>query len=274
MFRRHPSRSALVRAPVTGPMMARTNPLVTFFHSPVQWLQPVQLSAATLLRLSTRVETLKGVLLTLKQLSPDDYLEFMVGYLEAGLERFGEAWGYTDLLTILRAATDALKPEAYLEIGVRRGRSLGVVAAACPTVTIYGFDLWLSNYAGIENPGPDFVQREMHRIGHQGALTLVSGDSKVTVPQFLENHPHLFFDIVTVDGDHSADGAAADLRLVLPRLKIGGVIVLDDVAHPQHRDLAEVWNREVASQVSFDGLMYTTLGYGVAFAVKRGSDAT
>jgi predicted O-methyltransferase YrrM len=207
----------------------------------------------------------------LVKLQPDDYLEFVTEYMARGTEQFGESWGYADLLTVLQAAASVLEPKAYLEIGVRRGRSLSVVAAACPGADLYGFDLWIPNYAGMQNPGPELVRTEVSRVGHRGRLTLVTGDSRQTVPAFLADHSELHFDLITVDGDHSAEAAATDLRHVLPRLKLGGVIVLDDIAHPQHPHLAGCWEEVVAGDRCFDTASYSELGYGVAVGVRRRS---
>jgi len=242
---------------------------VTYRHPGTQWFQPVLWSAATLGRLSARAGTLRAVLATLRRLSPDDYLEFVSAYLEQGLERFDEDWGYTDLLSVAQAATTALRPRSYLEIGVRRGRSLAVVAAAWPEVNLVGFDLWIPNYAYMENPGPEFVEAELRRVGHRGRLALVSGDSRETVPAYLAANPDAFFDLITVDGDHTPEGAANDLANVLPRLRLGGVVILDDVSHPLHRDLVPVWQRLVAADPAFDSAIYGDLGYGVAYAVRR-----
>lgn len=250
-------------------MSAETNESVTYRRDGTQWFRPVLWSAATLARLSARTANWQAVLGTLRRLTPDDYLEFVCAYVEKGLERFGDDWGYTDLLSVTQAAATALRPRRYLEIGVRRGRSLGVVAAAWPEVELLGFDLWIPNYAYMENPGPAFVEAEVRRLGHRGRLELVSGDSRETVPAYLEAHPGACFDLVTVDGDHTPAGAAADLANVLPRVSVGGVVVLDDVAHPLHRDLEPVWEELVASNPAFDSAIYRELGYGVAFAVRR-----
>ncbi len=247
----------------------KKNSNVTFHQKPIQWLEPVQISANTLFRLSTKAETIKSVISTLEKLSPDDYLNFIIGYFKAGIERFSDSWGYIDLLTVLYAAAKILKPENYLEIGVRRGRSLGVVSSACPSVNIFGFDLWLSNYAGMENPGPDFVTNEITRLGHSGLINLTSGDSKKTVPKFIKDNPEVYFDLVTIDGDHSEEGAMIDLRNTLPKLKLGGVIVMDDIVHPQHKYLSDVWKNVIGRNKSFDSFMYSDIGYGVAWAVKR-----
>jgi predicted O-methyltransferase YrrM len=247
------------------------NPAVTFQRE-VQWFEPVLLTAGAVLRLAARPPILRAVLSTLARLQPDDYLVFVTEYMSRGTERFGESWGYADLLTVLQAAASVLEPEAYLEIGVRRGRSLSVVAAACPTADLYGFDLWIPNYAGMPNPGPEFVRGELSRVGHRGRATLVTGESQQSVPAFLADHPELYFDLITVDGDHAAPSAAQDLRNVLPRLKLGGVVVLDDIAHPQHPELAGCWEEVVASDRSFDTALYSELGYGVAVGVRRRSE--
>lgn len=233
-----------------------------------QWLSPVLLSAASLLRKSSSTENLVGVVTSLRRLSSDDYSEFMIEYLERGIALCGDTWGYCDLLSVLRASSDLLRVRTYLEIGVRRGRSVGIVVDRAPAVDVYGFDLWVPDYAGMANPGASFVHDEMARLDHQGKLDLISGDSRTTLPRFLSEHADLSFDLITIDGDHSEEGARADLLNALPRLRQGGVMVMDDVAHPQHRYLKDCWVECVASDPRFDTAMYTDLGYGVAFAVR------
>jgi predicted O-methyltransferase YrrM len=160
----------------------------------------------------------------------------------------------------------AIRPKTYLEIGVRRGRSAAVVGATTPDCAIYGFDLWLEGYAGLENPGPEFVRGELRAAGHTGHVTLVSGDSHRTVPAFLKEHPGLFFDLMTVDGDHSLIGAARDLATVLPRLKVGGVIVFDDIVSAPC--LARVWRGFVQEDSRYRSWEYDDAGAGVAAAIR------
>ena len=182
--------------------------------------------------------------------------------------RFGRHWRYADVTTVLTAASMLIRPKSYLEIGVRRGRSAAVVGATAPDCAIYGFDLWLEDYAGLENPGPDFVRSELRAAGHTGQVTLISGNSHRTVPAFLRERPDLFFDLITVDGDHSVPGAARDLADVLPRLKVGGVIVFDDIAvAPQ---LVRVWRRLVADDRRYRAWEFDEAGAGIAAAVRVG----
>jgi predicted O-methyltransferase YrrM len=229
------------------------------------------LSPATVGRLATDTSTLEGVVDVLGKLEPDDYQEFVTRYYGEGLSRYGGAWVYADILSVLSASSRLLRPENYLEIGVRRGRSMAVVVDACPECHVVGFDLWQQNYAGMSNPGPDFVRGEMAKLGMKGKLELVSGSSHETVPRYLQENPGLFFDLITVDGDHSEQGATDDLVAVMPRLKRGGILVFDDISHPDHPELATVWKNVVVNNAIFRSWEFGDLGFGVGLAIRRGS---
>ena len=247
------------------------NPSVTMTDEP-QWLHPVQLGSSTLLRLAESPATLQAVDDVLARLQPDPYIEFMRRYYALGRERFGAEWGYADQLTVLHAAARLLRPQRYLEIGVFRGRSLSVVAGAAPDCELYGFDLWVENYAGLENSGPELVRRQLERVGHRGRAEFVSGSSHETVPAFFAEQTQLDFDLVTVDGDHVEAGARRDLELVLPRLRVGGVLVFDDIRHPKFPWLERVWDEVVGAHPGFLSSKYTEIGHGVAFGIRRDAD--
>ncbi|HEX9659999.1 MAG TPA: class I SAM-dependent methyltransferase, partial [Rhodothermales bacterium] len=80
--------------------------------------------------------------------------------------------------------------------------------------------------------------------------------------------PDLCFDLMTVDGDHTARGASEDLRNVTTRLKLGGVLVFDDIAHPHHPDLRDVWVREIVRSPMFRTWEFCDLGFGIGVAVR------
>jgi predicted O-methyltransferase YrrM len=227
-------------------------------------------SATTLGAAALAPETREFVTGVLKKLAPTEEIENQVFFYGWGQGKFGTHWRFADITTVLASAAIFLRPVSYLEIGVRRGRSASVVAATNPQCAIYGFDLWVEGYAGKENPGPDFVREELQRVGHTGEVTLVSGDSRHTVPEFLAARPDLFFELITVDGDHSVTGAAADLANTLPRLKVGGVLVFDDVRSAPL--LLDLWERIVKRDRRFVTWEFVDAGTGIAAAV-RVSDA-
>lgn len=126
-------------------------------------------------------------------------------------------------------AAKKLRPKNYLEIGTRRGWSLGMVCATVPECEVYSFDLWQSEYGGIANPGPEFVSNEMKKLGYQKEVHFMSGNSHETVPNFFRDNPTVQFDLILVDGDHTPDGALGDLVNTLPHLSPGGILLFDDI---------------------------------------------
>jgi predicted O-methyltransferase YrrM len=233
------------------------------------WYHPALLTAGMIGDRSMETSTIRAVLDIYDRLEPDAYLDTLRIYYSRGLDVYGSAWRYSDLVTGLYAASELIKPRAYLEIGVRRGRSMAAVASVSPGCALVGFDRWTPNYAGMQNPGAQFVVQEMHRLGHSGPLELISGNSHETVPRYFEEHPDAWFDLIAVDGDHSPRGAAEDLACVLPRLKVGGAVLFDDITHPKHLDLADVWARACGQDPRFSHWEYGDLGYGLGIAVRK-----
>jgi predicted O-methyltransferase YrrM len=225
-------------------------------------------TVSTLAEAALAPETAAAVLELLQKLTPSEDTDGQELFYQWAQGRFGRHWRYADSITVLTAAATLLRPKSYLEIGVRRGRSAAAVGAVAPQCAIYGFDLWVSGYGGLDNPGPDFVRHELVAAGHAADVTLISGDSGRTVPAFLDEHRDLFFDLINVDGDHSIAGAARDLANVLPRLKIGGIIVFDDISSAP--ELAHVWDWFIKDDGRFRAWQYTEAGAGIAAAVRVG----
>ena len=233
------------------------------------WYPPVMAGADTLARLHTEADFVGAAVTLMQRLTADAYTAYVTRFIAEGRQRFGSAWVYADIVSVLLCLARALKPRTYLEIGVRRGRSACSVAQEAPYCSMFLFDLWQEGYAGMENPGPDFVRAELVRIGHRGPASFVDGDSHRTLPTFFAANPSAAFDLVTVDGDHSEPGAARDMADVLPRLAIGGAIVFDDIAHPAHPELDRVWRELVVEDPRFSSWSFRDAGYGVGFAIRK-----
>lgn len=229
---------------------------------------PVILNPSTLVNAAISSETWTKILDFHHLLATDEYVQYLDAYYRESRSRFGSHWFYLDIVNTLFAASSLLQPRRYLEIGVRRGRSAAVVAKACPSVDIVAFDMWIKGYAGMENPGPNFVMNELSRMGHTGSIDFHDGNSHETVPAFFQSNPKVEFDLITVDGDHSRDGALQDLMTVVPRLAIGGVLVFDDIAHPQHHYLLDVWLQLMHDNAHLSHYAFVESGFGVAFAIR------
>jgi predicted O-methyltransferase YrrM len=242
---------------------------VTFIKKDSNWYEPVLAGASTFIHDTTSADTVKGVLEVVQKLDADNYLRYCIDFYKAGLERFGKNWSYADINTVLYGISKNIRVESYLEIGVRRGRSMSIVAAMHPEVYIVGFDMWIKDYAGMENPGPIFVQRELEKVGYSRKAVFISGDSRKTIPEYFENNSDDYFDVVTVDGDHSAKGAKTDLKNVIPRIKIGGFLIFDDICNPYHLDLKRVWEKTIKNNNRFSSYSFEEIGYGIGFGIKR-----
>ncbi|MBI5055294.1 MAG: class I SAM-dependent methyltransferase [Nitrospirae bacterium] len=205
----------------------------------------------------------------MERLGSDDYTSYLNLYYKEGLRRYGENWRYADIVTVLLGLSELLKPESYLEIGVRRGRSVCAVASRSPECAIHMFDKWTPNYAGMDNPGPGFIESELEKIGHKGLRDYHNGNSHQTLKAFFAKDPAIALDLVTVDGDHSYEGAIEDICDVLPHLKVGGAVVFDDICHPKHLYLREVWRDLVEKEQRFTTWTCADIGYGVGFALRR-----
>lgn len=184
---------------------------------------------------------------TLDALSPDPQNKpRLVEWLRQGVAANDRRY---EIRSALRAVSRAIRPRSYLEIGTRRGWSLAQVLCESPEVQAYSFDRWIEGYGGVDNPGPGFVRDEMKRVApkHRGPLQFFSGNSHDVLPVFFQGVPlgeseltdmplvragesaPRMFDLITVDGDHTALGTWWDVTDVLPFVAVGGALVIDDL---------------------------------------------
>ncbi|MBL8857412.1 MAG: class I SAM-dependent methyltransferase [Planctomycetes bacterium] len=233
----------------------------------------------TLRRLETIRSTLgdpaltAATIQTLETLAPDpNNKPRLIEWLQAGVESKDRRY---EIRSALRALSHAIRPRSYLEIGTRRGWSLAQVLCESSAARAYSFDRWVEGYGGVENPGPEFVREEMRRAApeHSGGLRFIPGNSHDTLPVFFQGVPlevqefedlsivragedaPRSFDLVTVDGDHTALGTWWDVTDVLPFVAIGGAIVIDDLVDTADEALGDrATSRYAAIRPSPEGL--------------------
>lgn len=112
-------------------------------------------------------------------------------------------WELEQLLALVRREA----PSSYLEIGVARGDTFHAIVSAMPpgsrAVAIdYPEQAW-----GLRGSLQDLkaAARDLRRRGYD--VTLIAGDSQSRVVIDQVRGP---FDLVLIDGDHTAEGVAAD----------------------------------------------------------------
>lgn len=177
---------------------------------------------------------------------------------------------YTSVRTVLGSFAQLAAPRTYLEIGTRRGHSACLVVNCTSTpIDIYSFDLWMENYAGEANPGQQLILSELQKFQFNGTIRFFDGDSKQTIPTFFRNtdHPQKI-DLVFVDGDHSDEGARIDILNVIDHVSVGGLLVFDDITHPAHRTLLNVWHSLMDARSDFETRVNTKHEYGWAIALR------
>jgi predicted O-methyltransferase YrrM len=130
------------------------------------------------------------------------------------------------------------QPQSYLEIGVRDGASLTTVLLSTDSVRFLTLcDSYGGMYGGSGRGSHAHIDNLLSKIGYRHFVQYLDGDSR-EVLQFA----HYDYDMALVDADHSVEGALADLKDVWPRLKNGGIIVLDDLDHPSHSYLNKMFH--------------------------------
>ena len=105
--------------------------------SPIQQYYPRSaLSAQTLVNAAGSVQTWREILAFHGELASDDYVRYVHNYYRECHIRYGAAWHYFDIVNVLYAAAKLIRPKHYLEVGIRRGRTVCTVARAYPDVCI------------------------------------------------------------------------------------------------------------------------------------------
>jgi predicted O-methyltransferase YrrM len=161
----------------------------------------------------------------------------------------GFSSSHMSILSILSLFSTDL-PKSYLEIGVNEGLSVFTLLSGIKFQRLLNqdsilsdsildnlvlADCWGKEYGGTGRKGPDHIQDVLSSIGNVGSnVTFLNGDSKITIPGFLnQNKMHgNSFDFVYVDGDHSYLGAKTDIENVVSH--VGKVLFFDDMYHPAH----------------------------------------
>jgi predicted O-methyltransferase YrrM len=138
-----------------------------------------------------------------------------------------------DIRSLLYHLAETYKPKRYLEIGVRRGYSMAMVALASPKTSIVGIDMWVANYGGEKNASPGAVEDQLRAMGYEYKIVFLNGNSHIILPQWFADHPGESFDLILVDADHTEAGALEDLQACLPHLSPGGFLVFDDLHDPE-----------------------------------------
>lgn len=167
-------------------------------------------------------------------------------------------------LQFLAAHCRRYSPNSYLEIGTREGDSLRAVLDNSPTLSrVVCADTWGGKYGGTERGSHSHIDEIVSQYDNVDSFRCLDGDSKFTIPQISDER----FDLILVDGDHSVDGARADLINVSSLVSPGGFVLLHDICHPAHLYLGELfnlWADESPDSIASSFSSFEGYGFGVA----------
>lgn len=159
-----------------------------------------------------------------------------------------------------------LRPKRIMEIGTRNGGSLVQLLSMYHRydgIRVVCFDLWR------EIGGPRAVRRNLEHMNiPHNMIEFVSGDSRKTVPDYVQRHPGMTFDYILVDGGHTIEIATTDLKNVKDLIAPGGILIFDDIG-PEGYKLIDVW-REFQS-TCYDQFDWYEKQWrkGVAWAIRH-----
>ncbi|MDX2246223.1 MAG: class I SAM-dependent methyltransferase [Bacteroidia bacterium] len=196
-------------------------------------------------------------------------------------------------------------PKTILEIGTRTGGSLISLLTAYNSYTgleIVSFDLWREYFSvtwlsrmitrlkgsadGRSNINIsrkymqyfDFlirylstgkVKRNLRYFNiPTNNIQFVSGDSRITVPEYFRQNPNKKFDYILVDGAHDEETALIDLRNVANYVATGGFLLFDDIG-PEGYKLGKVWEQFRFEQKDNFDFYEVYHRKGVAWAIKK-----
>jgi predicted O-methyltransferase YrrM len=195
------------------------------------------------------------------------------------------------IMQVIARLAPAHLPRRYLEIGVNEGYSVQALLSALHLQKaqhrqslhepffdeLVLADMWGALYGGTARGSHEHVEnliRSVHAVPEP--IVFLDGDSRKTIPAYLRSRPEPApFDVVYVDGDHSYEGAMADVENVLPF--VGKVLLFDDIYHPAHclRDRLLDLHRSLVQRLKSDFYAFTSrhdFGF-TAFIRKQVFDA-
>lgn len=141
------------------------------------------------------------------------------------------------------------QPATIMEIGTWNGHRAIEMIQQVPDAKYFGFDLF-------ESATDETDEKEKNVKPHNKAddvagllqvnkvkAELYAGDTKKTLPIFLEKHGENCIDFAFIDGGHSVETIRSDWEHAKKAVKKGGVIVLDDWYEdlPEQQDALGKW---------------------------------
>jgi len=133
----------------------------------------------------------------------------------------GEGSSSAEELLYLTLLARGIGARLIAEIGFNAGCSSYSLLRYAPDATVVSFDL--GEHASVA------VNKKLIDKMFPGRHTLITGDSRETVPAFAADNPDLRFDLIFIDGGHHYEAARADIVNMRALSSNSTAIVMDDL---------------------------------------------
>jgi len=107
-----------------------------------------------------------------------------------------------------------------VEIGFNAGHSAEIFLQNNNGLILTSFDLGSHDYVSTAKEYIDDTYPQRHN--------LILGDSRITIPIYLENNKHIKFDIIFIDGGHEYEIAKSDMENCFHLAHNDTIVILDD----------------------------------------------
>lgn len=147
--------------------------------------------------------------------------------------------------------TKKLNPQLIIEIGVQTGVATAHMAMAAPKADVIGIDpnpVWYKDIIKTNCPNVIFIQGYSQNFDHR-ALDIKSYK----------------IDLAFIDGEHTYEQVKSDYYQLLPHVRKGGVIIIDDIRLPDELEpenrMSEFWDEIKEKKVEINHL-HDISGFG------------
>lgn len=118
-----------------------------------------------------------------------------------------------------------------MEIGFNAGHSSEIILKNNNELTLTSFDLGTHQYL---KHGKEYID-----VTYPNRHTLILGDSKKTIPNYIIKNPNTKFDVIFIDGGHDYKTAKSDMENCFHLAHSDTIVILDDTMFT--KDWIKAW---------------------------------